>query len=357
MHRLHEVERARAVAERALEVGGEVPEVRQLQRERLGAGVEPGRVRRQALHRARDGEGVLGAVLGRRGEGGRALAVGCLAGTARGRAREHARRDGAVVDAHERLGARADEPVDRVDPRVGVVLGEAVDDRPQAVLLVQLADELAGEHDLLELAGVDAAHRLRDGRLVPVGRHGAGRERHPRHAALRRRLGDLEGERRGGIRGIRRRRGIRWIGVVVDRGERDAGDPCAPVAAAEHELGHHEHARRRGVVGERERAERHEARAGQADAVVDVGGGRDRRPRGGGVGDAARSARLDAQRLAEADDALTASHPEQRMPRVGARDQRRELIDGFGADDEPRGGDARRRGIRLGHRTSLRPAA
>ena len=80
-------------------------------------------------------------------------------------------------------------------------------------------------------------------------------------------------------------------------------------------------------------------------------GGRDRRPRGGGVGDAVGSAGLDAQRLAEADDALAASHPEQRMPRVGARDQRRELIDGFGADDEPRGGDARRRGIRLGHRT------
>ena len=188
-----------------------------------------------------------------------------------------------MVDAHERLGARADQAVDGEHPRVGVVLGESVDRRAQSVLLVQLADELAGEHDLLELAGVDAAHRLGDGRLVLVGRHGAGRERHARHATLRRRLGDLE---RGGCRGIR------CPGLA--RRERDAGDPRAPVAAAEHELGHDEHARRGGLVGERERAERHEPGAGQADAVVDVGERRERGPCGRGIRDPARSARLDA---------------------------------------------------------------
>jgi hypothetical protein len=49
--------------------------------------------------------------------------------------------------------------------------------------------------------------------------------------------------------------------VVVARRERDAGDPARALADAEHELGHDEHARRLGLVGERERAERDESRA------------------------------------------------------------------------------------------------
>jgi len=59
--------------------------------------------------------------------------------------------------------------------------------------------------------------------------------------------------------------------------------------------------------------------------------------------------------LAESDDALAASHPEQRMPRVGAGDERRELLGRLGAHDQPRVGGVRRRGIRVDHRTSLRP--
>ena len=79
MHGADEVERARPVAERALEVGREVPQVRQLQRERLGARVEPGGVRLESLHRARHGEGVLGEVLGRGRQRDGSLAIGCLA--------------------------------------------------------------------------------------------------------------------------------------------------------------------------------------------------------------------------------------------------------------------------------------
>ena len=138
------------------------------------------------------------------------------------------------------------------------------------------------------------------------------------------------------------------------RGQRDAGDPRPSLADAEHELGHDEHARGLRLVGERERAEGDETGAGEPDAVVDVGVGGERRPRGGGVDDAAVAAGLDAQRLTEAHDALATAHPEQRMPRVGPWDQGSELIDGFGAHDESRPCGVRRRGIRLGHRTSLR---
>ena len=79
MHGAHEVERARPVAERALEVGREVPQVRQLQRERFGARVEPRGVRFESLHRARDGERVLGEILVRGRQRDGSLAIGCLA--------------------------------------------------------------------------------------------------------------------------------------------------------------------------------------------------------------------------------------------------------------------------------------
>jgi hypothetical protein len=43
------------------------------------------------------------------------------------------------------------------------------------------------------------------------------------------------------------------------------------------------------------------------------------------------------------------------MPRVGTLDQGSELVDGLGADDEARSRGVRRRGIRVNHRTSLKP--
>ena len=80
VHAGDEVERARAVAERALDVGREVPEVRQLQRERLGAGVEPGRVRRQALSTAlATAKACSARSLGDAARAAARSAVGCLA--------------------------------------------------------------------------------------------------------------------------------------------------------------------------------------------------------------------------------------------------------------------------------------
>ena len=271
------------------------------------------------------------------------VAVGCRVGAPRGRAGEHAGRDRAVVDAHERLGARADEAVDREHPRVGVVVGEAGRARAQARPPRAARRRSRASTTFSNSPVVDPAHGLVDRRGVCLGRHGARRER---------------------TRGTSRFGAGSGISTTADARVRrtsssielDARDPGASVAAAEHDLGHDEHARGRGLVGERDRAERDEAGAGQPDAVVDVGGGREptsmrRRRRATRSGPAVSMRSVSPRPI----DALAAAHPEQRMPRVGARDRAARVSStGTVRTTQPGIGGRRRRGIRSRHRTSLR---
>ena len=80
MEGVRQIERARPVAQGAGDVRGEVPEVRQLQREREVARREVGAVRAERVDHARHGEAVLVLVFDRCGEGGGGLVVArCVA--------------------------------------------------------------------------------------------------------------------------------------------------------------------------------------------------------------------------------------------------------------------------------------
>ena len=73
-----------------------------------------------------------------------------------------------------------------------------------------------------------------------------------------------------------------------------------------------------------------------------------------GLGEVLRIETRGPDRIADADDALAAAHPEQRIPRVEPRHERRRLVDRDGADAQLRIGGRRRRSIRSRHRISLR---
>ena len=158
-----------------------MPQVRQLERERQLARRDAARVRPERVEHALHGEAVLVEVLGRGGEGDRGGVVGIRVLAATDRPGEHARGHGAVVDAHERLGARAEQAVDRVGPGVGVAEREVHEHAAQVGALGQVPDEVAREHHLAERAGPDAAHGIRDDRAVAGrrrARRGAGDSRY-----------------------------------------------------------------------------------------------------------------------------------------------------------------------------------
>ncbi len=169
-----QVERGRTVAQRALDVAGEVPQVRQLEGERElarrdAAGVRPERAE-HALHR----EPVLVEILRRRGQGEGGSRIAGRVGAARGAAGQDARGHGARVDAHEGLRARADQPVDGEGPGVGVAEGEVDEHAPQVAAGGQVTDQVAGEHDLLDASGQDAFDGHADRLEVAVLRERAG---------------------------------------------------------------------------------------------------------------------------------------------------------------------------------------
>ncbi len=109
------------------------------------------------------------------GEGRRDVAVGVAA--ARRGAGEDAGGDGAARDRDERLGARADQTVDGEHPAVGVALQQRPHETAPVGAGRDRADDVAGEHDLADLAQTDRLDGVVDGLLVALGGLPPGAER------------------------------------------------------------------------------------------------------------------------------------------------------------------------------------
>ena len=176
-----------------------------------------------------------------------------VAGTPDG-AGQHARGHQSALAADEHLRRRAEQAVDVERPAGRVVLGEPAQRPADVEGLVGGGDEVAGQHDLLEVAGADPGDGVGDHAHPLLAVEGAVGE----HQALgrERRLG--ERHRRGRVEGA----------------ARHGGQPGPVAAPADDDLGDHQH-RAAGLVGEREGAEADQAGAGLVDLVADHGvGGR-----------------------------------------------------------------------------------
>jgi hypothetical protein len=162
-----------------------------------------------------------------------------------------------VVHADQRLGARAEEAVDREGPAVRVAVGEGGDHGAKIGPGVDAGDEVPREHHLAEAAGTDRLDSVADDGPIAVGREGAGGE-----DGTRRGLDGSDGGQLG------------WRKLA----DTDAGQPEATLRPAHNDRGDDEHARGRRRGGERETAERDETSAGKRERVGDRGGGDDRVP-------------------------------------------------------------------------------
>ena len=306
-----------------------MPQVRQLQRERQLARRDAPRVRPKRVQHALHGVAVLVEVLGRGGEGDRGGVVGIRVLAASDRAGQHARRDRAVVDPHERLGARAEQAVDRVGPGVGVAEREVHEHAAQVGALGQVTDEVAREHHLAERAGADAAHGIRDHRAV------AGRDRGCPACSESRYSGPSGVVATGSLEPLMRvtqltpsRRPTITSGTMSTLGCSDSSSkvkapkPSRPLPERSH-------------------------------LVVDPRGARDPAPGLRGLVHPVRPVELQPERLAEADDALAAAKEQQRTLRVEQREQRRVVVDGPCLDREGGYGVGRHRRRRVRHGSSL----
>ena len=326
-----EVEARGAVGELALDIAREVPQVRQLQSEGALRGRQRAHVRLEGLHDTRQGEVMLVEVLGRGGESGGLVVIGHGVATAGLGSGEHPGTDGAVVDSHESLGARADQAVDGIRPAVGVAEREIREHAAQVAALGQVPDEVAGEHDLLQLAGLDEGDGRLDGGAVGIG---LDRARQQRDAKLRaERPGGGQAGRAGGQTGGAGGHGgcsiLRGTGRILDDDAREPGDPAAP---ADDQLRNDQGAHERRPLGEGKRSEGHEARSRGRQRVGDLGGGGYPEPRRTGVGDAVRALELEAERGADAGETVALAHPEQRTPRVDQGEQKADVVHSRGLD-------------------------
>ena len=146
MQRVHDLEHRR-IADRPGDVGCQVPEVRQLQRERLALGrldADLGERRQGAL----DGEGMLAGVLAACAERLGRLGIQGLRRAPCGSARKHAREQVAAANPHERLGGCADQPVDGVRHRGRVAASETADDAAQIASGGQAPFEISRDDQL-----------------------------------------------------------------------------------------------------------------------------------------------------------------------------------------------------------------
>jgi hypothetical protein len=335
MQRLDQVERGRAVGEFTLDVAREVPDIRKLEREWHLARHDVRAVRPQRREHVLHGIPVFVLVLGRDREGRRRLLVGCRVESPSGAPGEHARRHRPRIDAHEGLRARADEPVDREGPAVGVAEGERLDHAADVRTRRQLPDEFPREHDLADLAVTDATDRRRHG--IPVVLTGQRARPQVHMEALA-----VGGERRDVER--------------VEGSSGDSGDPALALVAPEDERRHDQHASGRGVVGEREGPEGEQSGAGLGERVGHRRGGDDPLPGGHGIRHAIGTTELEAQRLAESDEAEAASHPEQRMPRLQHGHERPEIDRRRGLDGQGWHGGRAMQELRTDHPANTIPA-
>ena len=329
-----EVERTGLLAELDGDVGGEVPEVGQLEGEGQFARGDGAGVRAQRLQHALHGEGVLVEVFRARGErrGGRGV-VGRV-GSPRGAAGKNARARLARVHVDERLRARADEAVDREGEAVRVGLGELVDERATVTVGRNAGGRIPGDDDLLELSAADAGEGLGDDAHEGVAAEARGGECGARALADR----------------ARQRCGDGLEATLLDAQARDPGDP---LVAADDELGHDECACGTGVVGEGEGAERDEPAAGAAHRVVDVSEIAHRTPLSGGLGDPVGAPVFESQRLSHAHDAVAAAQGDKGSARFCVGQERPGVGHGLGDDSQHVGGRMRRGRSGGGHGSSV----
>ena len=258
------------VVHHAGDVGGEVHDVGQVQHERRLGHVHRRAVRLERVGDRADGVLVLLEVLraARQGRGERQVAI-VVAGAPDG-AGQHARGDQAALAAHQQLGGRAEQAVDVERPAHRVRRRQPPQRPPDVDRLVGGGHQVAGEDDLLQVAGVDP-------------RDGVGDDRHPL-LAVERPVG--EAARRPG-RPARAATSTSW-GAGRSRPPAETVVSQARVAAAaDHDLGHHQHGVA-GLVGEAEAAEADQAGAGLGDLVAHHGPGGGLAPPLVGVGEAGR---------------------------------------------------------------------
>ena len=321
------------------DVGGQVHHVGQVQHERHLGHVHRGAVRRERLGDRADGVLVLLEVLGGPGQlPGERQVVLVVAGTP-DRAGQHPGGDQAAFAAYEHLRGGAEEPVDVEGPAHLVVLGQPAQRPPHVDVGVGGGDEVASEHDLLQLAGADPRHCVGDDRL-PGG-------------AAHRAVGEGDVARSGGPRPARPAPGSGLssstpMTVTQERSPRvptttrGTMSTLSPGSSAKPKLP----TQIRPVPGTR-------------DLVAHHGRVRDRAPPVDGVGEPVRALGLAAGGHAPGDDALAAAQPGRRLS-GGSRSRRSR---GRPATTSPRRSGRRagrghigRRG-RAAHAGSLRWAA
>ena len=149
------------------DVGGQVLNVREFEHGGVLRDVHVGAVRCQGLGDRPHSVGVLGEVLvaGEQSLGQAVVFFGVS--TASHRPGEDATGDEVAGAAHQKFRRRTDEVRDVERPACRVVTGEVVQDAAHVEFAVDVRDDVAGENNLVELAGVDALDSTSDG-LLPL---------------------------------------------------------------------------------------------------------------------------------------------------------------------------------------------
>ena len=221
------------VVDHAGDVGRQVHDVGEVQHERRLGHVHRRAVRVERVGDRADGVLVLLEVLRRPGQrrGEREVAL-VVAGAPDG-AGQHAGGDQAALAADQQLGRRAEQAVDVERPAHRVVVGQPAQRPADVDRLVGGGDQVAGQHDLLQVAGADPGD-------------GVGDDAHPL-LAVERAVGEARPPR---ARPAGRRAST--VAAVSRPPRETVVSQVAVAATADHDLGHDEHGVA-GLVGERER--------------------------------------------------------------------------------------------------------
>ena len=177
MHQSRQLDRLERRGELGADRCGEVLDVRHPRERRLGRSGDPDRVRAQrALDPAHDDRVLLAvAVLAQQPLA--EVRIDRRVGTAASRSRERQRAHALAFATHQKLGAGGDQvpsPRPRRRRSTRRTPREGPRTRRRVVVDGRVHLNLAGEHDLLDLACRDHLHGARDRSLVVLGRHRAG---------------------------------------------------------------------------------------------------------------------------------------------------------------------------------------